>query len=117
VEKIVGKSLAQKLRTLSIAIYKKARDYAERRGILIDDTKIEFGMKDGEPLLIDELLTLDSSRFWPKDEYRPGAPQKNFDKQYLRGYPLSIHWDKTPPATELSEEVIQRHDRNIWRPM
>ena len=108
VEKIVGKSLAQKLKTLSIAIYKKARDYAERRGILIADTKMEFGMKDGELMLIDELLTPDSSRFWPKDEYRPGGPQKSFDKQFLRDYLLSIHWNKTPPAPELPEEVIQK---------
>ncbi len=107
-EKIVGKSLAQKLRTLSIAIYEKARDYAERREILIADTKMEFGMKDGKLLLIDELLTPDSSRFWPKDEYRPGAPQKSFDKQFLRDYLLSIHWNKIPPAPELPEEVIQK---------
>ena len=108
VEKIVGKSLAQKLKTLSIAIYKKAQDYAERRGILIADTKMEFGMKDGKLMLIDELLTPDSSRFWPKDEYRPGGPQKSFDKQFLRDYLLSIHWNKTPPAPELPEEVIQK---------
>jgi len=108
VEKIVGKSLAEKLRTLSITIYKKARDYAERRGILIADTKMEFGIKDGKLLLIDELLTPDSSRFWPKDEYRPGGPQKSFDKQFLRDYLLSIHWNKTPPAPELPEEVIQK---------
>jgi len=108
VEKIVGKSLAEKLRTLSITIYKKARDYAERRGILIADTKMEFGIKDGKLVLIDELLTPDSSRFWPKDEYRPGGPQKSFDKQFLRDYLLSIHWNKTPPAPELPEEVIQK---------
>ena len=108
VEKIVGKSLAQKLRTLSIAIYKKARDYAERRGIIIADTKMEFGMKDGKLLLIDELLTPDSSRFWPKDEYQLGGPQKSFDKQFLRDYLLSIGWNKTPPAPELPEEVIQK---------
>ena len=104
----MGKGLAQKIRTLSMAIYKKARDYAERRGILIADTKMEFGLKDGKVMLIDELLTPDSSRFWPKDEYRSGGPQKSFDKQFLRDYLLSIHWNKTPPAPELPEEVIQK---------
>ncbi|NWG04227.1 MAG: phosphoribosylaminoimidazolesuccinocarboxamide synthase [Syntrophaceae bacterium] len=108
VEKIVGISLAHKLRTLSIAIYKKAREYAEKRGILIADTKMEFGMKDGKLLLIDELLTPDSSRFWPKAEYRAGSAQKSFDKQFLRDYLISIHWNKTPPAPELPEEVIQK---------
>ena len=107
-EKIVGKNLAQRLRTLSIAIYKKARDYAEKRGILIADTKMEFGIKDGKLFLIDELLTPDSSRFWPKEEYLPGRSQKSFDKQFLRDYLLSIQWDKTPPAPELPEEVIQK---------
>lgn len=106
--KIVGKDLAEKLRTLSIAIYKKARDYAERRGILVADTKMEFGMKDGELLLIDELLTPDSSRFWPRDEYRPGGPQKSFDKQFLRDYLISINWNRTPPAPELPEAVIEK---------
>lgn len=107
-EKIVGKSLADKLRALSIAIYKKARDYAEKRGILIADTKMEFGMKDGKPMLIDELLTPDSSRFWPKDEYGAGRAQRSFDKQFLRDYLLSINWNKTPPAPELPEEIIQK---------
>jgi phosphoribosylaminoimidazole-succinocarboxamide synthase len=108
VEKIVGKPLAKKLKTISIDIYKKARDYAEARGIIIADTKMEFGLKNGELILIDELLTPDSSRFWPKDEYTPGGPQKSFDKQYLRDYLLSINWNKTPPAPELPEEVVQK---------
>lgn len=107
-EKIIGKDLAQKVRGLSIAIYEKARDYAEKRGIFIADTKMELGMKDGKLMLIDELLTPDSSRFWPKDEYQPGKSQKSFDKQFLRDYLLSIQWDKTPPAPELPEEVIQK---------
>ncbi len=78
------------------------------RGIIIADTKMEFGIKDGKLFLIDELLTPDSSRFWPKKEYLPGGSQKSFDKQFLRDYLLSIQWDKTPPAPELPEEVIQK---------
>ena len=89
-------------------IYKKAQDFAEQRGILIADTKMEFGIKDGKLLLIDELLTPDSSRFWPKKEYLPGGSQKSFDKQFLRDYLLSIHWDKAPPAPQLPEEVIEK---------
>jgi phosphoribosylaminoimidazole-succinocarboxamide synthase len=108
VEKVVGKDLAKRLRSLSLAIYKKSRDLAEERGILIADTKMEFGIKDGKLLLIDELLTPDSSRFWPKDDYRPGVPQKSFDKQFLRDYLLSIKWNKTPPAPQLPEVIIQR---------
>ncbi len=107
-ERIVGKEIAKQLRTLSIEIYIKARDYAEERGILIADTKMEFGMKDGKLMLIDELLTPDSSRFWPKNEYRPGGSQKSFDKQFLRDYLLSINWNKTPPAPDLPEEVVRR---------
>lgn len=108
VEKIIGKDLAQKVKSFSLAIYKKARDFAEQRGILIADTKMEFGLKDGKVILIDELLTPDSSRFWPKDEYRPGGPQKSFDKQYLRDYLLSIRWDKSPPGPHLPEEIVQK---------
>jgi len=108
VEKTVGEDLAGRLKSLSLAIYKRARDFADQRGILIADTKMEFGIQEGKLLLIDELLTPDSSRFWPKDEYHPGGPQKSFDKQFLRDYLLSIHWNKTPPAPELPEEVIQK---------
>jgi len=108
VEKIVGKDVAKRLKSLSLAVYKKARDFAEGRGIIIADTKMEFGMKDGKLLLIDELLTPDSSRFWPKDDYRPGGSQKSFDKQFLRDYLLSIRWDKNPPAPQLPEEIIQK---------
>jgi phosphoribosylaminoimidazole-succinocarboxamide synthase len=107
-EKAVGKDLAGQLRSLSVAIYKKARDFAEQRGILIADTKMEFGMKDGELILIDELLTPDSSRFWPRDDYRPGGSQRSFDKQFLRDYLLSIRWNKSPPAPQLPEEIIQK---------
>ena len=108
VEKIVGKDLAKRLKSLSLAVYKKARDFAEGRGIIIADTKMEFGIKDGKLLLIDELLTPDSSRFWPKDDYRPGGSQKSFDKQFLRDYLLSIKWDKNPPAPQLPEEIVQK---------
>jgi phosphoribosylaminoimidazole-succinocarboxamide synthase len=108
VEKTVGEDLAGRLKSLSLAIYQRARDFADQRGILIADTKMEFGIQEGKLLLIDELLTPDSSRFWPKDEYQPGGPQKSFDKQFLRDYLLSIHWNKTPPAPELPEEVIQK---------
>jgi len=108
VEKIIGNDLAQKVKLLSMAVYKKARDFAEQRGILIADTKMEFGMKDGKLILIDELLTPDSSRFWPRDEYQAGGPQKSFDKQFLRDYLLSIHWDKSPPAPPLPKEIIQK---------
>lgn len=107
-EKVVGKMVARNLRNLSIAIYDRARDYAGRRGIIIADTKFEFGMRDDRILLIDEVLTPDSSRFWPSDHYRPGVPQMSFDKQYLRDYLLSIRWNKTPPAPELPEEVIEK---------
>jgi phosphoribosylaminoimidazole-succinocarboxamide synthase len=104
----IGEELARRVESFSRAIYEKARDFAEQRGILIADTKMEFGVKDGKLLLIDELLTPDSSRFWPKDEYRPGGPQKSFDKQFLRDYLLSIRWDKSPPAPSLPEEIIAR---------
>jgi phosphoribosylaminoimidazole-succinocarboxamide synthase len=108
VANVVGKELAQSLKTLSIAIYSKARDVAEKKGIIIADTKMEFGIKDGKLILIDELLTPDSSRFWPKDDYRPGGPQKSFDKQFLRDYLLSIRWDKSPPAPQLPDEIVRK---------
>ncbi len=108
VEKKIGKDLAGRVKSFSLAIYKKARDFAEPKGILIADTKMEFGVRDQKLILIDELLTPDSSRFWPKDHYRPGGPQKSFDKQFLRDYLLSIRWDKNPPAPQLPEEIITK---------
>ncbi|MFB3883924.1 MAG: phosphoribosylaminoimidazolesuccinocarboxamide synthase [Thermodesulfobacteriota bacterium] len=105
---IVGKELAKRLRDISLAVYKRARDFAEGKGILIADTKMEFGIKDGKLLLIDELFTPDSSRFWPKDGYQPGGSQKSFDKQFLRDYLLSLKWDKNPPAPELPEEIVRK---------
>src|SRR4030043_14058 len=108
VGEIIGKDLAKRLKSVSLAIYKKARDIAEQKGILIADTKMEFGIKDGKLILIDELLTPDSSRFWPTNGYRPGGSQKSFDKQFLRDYLLSIKWDKSPPAPQLPEEIVQK---------
>ncbi len=108
VQKRIGKELSEKIRSISIAVYKKARDFAEEKGILIADTKMEFGMREGRLFLIDELLTPDSSRFWPKNEYSPGRSQKSFDKQFLRDYLISIHWDKNPPAPSLPREIVQK---------
>lgn len=107
-EKIVGKDLTQQLKSVSVGVYQRARDFADQRGILIADTKMEFGIKDGKLILIDELLTPDSSRFWPKDGYKPGGSQKSFDKQFLRDYLLSIKWNKTPPAPRLPDEVVKK---------
>ena len=108
---IVGKETAEKLRDLSIEIYEKARDYAYQRGIIIADTKFEFGVKDGEIILVDELLTPDSSRFWPLDAYEPGKPQPSFDKQYVRDYLTSTGWDKNSPPPHLPEEVIRETEK------
>ena len=92
---------------LSIQIYKKGTEYAEEKDIIIADTKFEFGLYDDQLILIDEILTPDSSRFWPKETYRPGGPQLSYDKQYLRDYLISIKWNKTPPAPQLPPEVIE----------
>ena len=108
VEKIVGKELGKNLKTLSISIYKKAREVAEKKGIIIADTKMEFGVKNGRVILIDELLTPDSSRFWPRDGYRAGGPQRSFDKQFLRDYLLSTGWDKSPPAPQLPDDIVRK---------
>jgi len=108
---MVGKETAEKLRDLSIEIYEKARDYAYQRGIIIADTKFEFGVKDGEIILVDELLTPDSSRFWPLDAYEPGKPQPSFDKQYVRDYLTSTGWDKNSPPPHLPEEVIRETEK------
>lgn len=106
---IVGRDLAQKASDLSIALYSFARDYAKERGIIIADTKFEFGVDaDGELILIDEALTPDSSRFWPMDGYAPGQSQPSFDKQYVRDYLEAVQWDKTPPAPALPAEAIAK---------
>jgi len=108
IDKEVGKDISDALAKLSIAIYKKAREYASSRGIIIADTKFEFGMHDNLITLIDEVLTPDSSRFWPKDEYAPGRPQASFDKQFVRDYLETLDWDKTPPAPNLPENIIKK---------
>lgn len=106
---LIGKELAEKVRDLSLEIYIKAEKYARERGIIIADTKFEFGLdENGELLLIDEVLTPDSSRFWPLSDYEPGKSQPSFDKQYVRDYLESINWDKQPPAPELPAEVVEK---------
>jgi len=104
---MVGQDLAVRLKDLSIAIYNKALGIAKAAGIIIADTKFEFGLIDRDLLLIDEVLTPDSSRFWPADTYKPGGPQQSFDKQYVRDYLLSLGWDKKPPAPGLPPEVVE----------
>jgi phosphoribosylaminoimidazole-succinocarboxamide synthase len=106
--KLVGKDIAEKLRQLTIAVYQRARSIAEERGIIIADTKFEFGLLNNEILLIDEVLTPDSSRFWPMDTYSPGKSQNSFDKQFVRDYLLSLTWDQKPPAPVLPEDIIQK---------
>ena len=103
----IGKPHAEKVRSLSLSIYDKGSALAAEKGIIIADTKFEFGLIGDEIILIDEILTPDSSRFWPKETYTPGGPQKSFDKQYLRDYLLSLDWDRTPPGPELPEDVIR----------
>jgi phosphoribosylaminoimidazole-succinocarboxamide synthase len=105
---LIGRERAEKVKTLSISIYRRASEIAEEKGIIIADTKFEFGVSGGKLLLIDEVLTPDSSRLWPKDEYRPGGPQKSFDKQFLRDYLLSLNWDKAPPAPQLPQDIIEK---------
>jgi phosphoribosylaminoimidazole-succinocarboxamide synthase len=102
----IGQSTAEKVKELSLAIYAQGAALAEQKGIIIADTKFEFGLCDGELVLIDEVLTPDSSRFWPRETYAPGGAQKSYDKQYLRDYLISIKWDKKPPAPNLPQDVI-----------
>ena len=102
----VGREAAQKLRDSSLELYTKARDYAEGRGIIIADTKFEWGRSGNEIILIDEVLTPDSSRFWPQQSYEPGKPQPSFDKQFVRDYLESIHWNKQPPPPPLPPDVV-----------
>ena len=106
--KIVGADIAEEARAKSLKIYNHARDYARNRGIIIADTKFEFGMNDGKLILIDEVLTPDSSRFWPADEYQPGKSQPSFDKQFVRDYLETLEWNKTPPGPMLPMEVVNR---------
>lgn len=102
----VGADLAAQVRDLSLALYRRAREWAEPRGIILADTKFEFGLADGALILIDEVLTPDSSRFWPQEDYQPGGPQKSYDKQYLRDYLESLGWNKLPPPPPLPPKVI-----------
>jgi len=115
----IGKGLAERLRETTLAIYDRACRIAEAKGIIIADTKLEFGMRKGELILIDELLTPDSSRFWPASEYKPGGPQQSFDKQFLRDYLLTLAWDKSPPPPPLPEDIIaktrQRYEEALRR--
>lgn len=104
----IGGAAAEKLRDRSLAVYAKARDYAQGRGIIIADTKFEWGLRGNEIILIDEVLTPDSSRFWPKDGYTPGGPQPSFDKQFVRDYLESIGWNKQPPPPHLPFEVVRK---------
>jgi phosphoribosylaminoimidazole-succinocarboxamide synthase len=105
---LTGEAIAKQARDTSFAIYKWARDYAKQRGIIIADTKFEFGLFEGKLILIDEILTPDSSRFWPADQYKPGGAQPSFDKQFLRDYLETLDWDKTPPAPQLPEEITRK---------
>lgn len=105
---MVGLELAERLRSLTLEIYSRAASYAERRGIIIADTKFEFGFIGGELVLADEALTPDSSRFWPQETYHPGGPQPSYDKQFVRDYLESIHWNKQPPAPALPPDVIAK---------
>ena len=105
---LVGEDLARRLRDLTLAIYDRASRYAETKGIIIADTKFEFGFVGDELVLGDEVLTPDSSRFWPADTYQPGGPQYSFDKQFVRDYLESIHWTKQPPAPPLPQDVAAK---------
>jgi phosphoribosylaminoimidazole-succinocarboxamide synthase len=106
--KIVGDDIAGQARAASLRIYNSARDYARQRGIIIADTKFEFGMDNGKLILIDEVLTPDSSRFWPADQYQPGRGQPSFDKQFVRDYLETLDWNKTPPGPVLPPEVVAK---------
>lgn len=105
---LVGSDLATQVRDMSLKIYTDAAAYARSRGIIIADTKFEFGLNNGTLILIDEVLTPDSSRFWPADRYQPGGPQPSYDKQFVRDYLESISWNKQPPAPVLPEDIVEK---------
>ncbi len=107
-EKLAGKDVFEEVKAKSIALYQKASLYAESKGIIIADTKFEFGRYNGKLILIDEVLTPDSSRFWPKEGYAPGRRSPSFDKQFVRDYLESLSWDKKPPAPEVSKDIIEK---------
>jgi phosphoribosylaminoimidazole-succinocarboxamide synthase len=106
--RLVGGEIAEQARAASLKIYQFAREHARQRGIIIADTKFEFGLLDGQLLLIDEVLTPDSSRFWPADQYQPGRGQPSFDKQFVRDYLETLDWNKTPPAPALPPGVVAK---------
>ena len=108
IEKKIGKEIAARLKDVSIALYQEAREHAESKGIIIADTKFEFGFFNNELILIDEILTPDSSRFWPKYVYKPGKSQPSYDKQFVRDYLEKLNWGKTPPAPELPDKIISK---------
>jgi len=105
---LLGRQTSETLREASLSIYRKAAEFALGKGIIIADTKFEFGVLDGEILWIDEALTPDSSRFWPAEGYRPGGPQRSFDKQFVRDYLLTLPWNKTAPGPKLPPEVVEK---------
>ncbi len=107
-KKTVGEKVANEIKEKTISLYKKASDIARKKGIIIADTKFEFGIYNGKVILIDEVLTPDSSRFWPADDYEVGRGQKSFDKQYVRDYLLALKWDQKPPAPQLPEDVVKK---------
>ena len=105
---LCGRETAEKMRDVTLRIYSRARDIADAKGIIIADTKFEYGIYDGEMIIIDECMTPDSSRFWPKDLYRPGGAQPSFDKQFLRDYLETLDWNKTAPAPALPDEIVTK---------
>ncbi len=107
-KEMIGTDLAERVREVSLSLYTKGSKLAREKGIIISDTKFEFGLIDGELILIDEVLTPDSSRFWPEDDYEPGRSQKSFDKQFVRDYLLTLTWDKKPPAPHLPDDIVQK---------
>jgi len=108
---LIGEDLARALRDFSVEIYLTGSEFAAEKGIIIADTKFEFGLVDGKVILIDEVLTPDSSRFWPRETYQPGQDQESLDKQYVRNYLETLDWDKTPPGPELPGEVVEETSR------
>jgi len=113
----IGDDLMNQLKELSLSVYRSASDYAASKGIIIADTKFEWGMVDGQVLLVDEVLTPDSSRFWPADQYSPGKPQLSFDKQFVRQWLASTDWDRNSPPPALPDEIviqtIQKYDEAL----
>ncbi len=117
--KIIGQDNIRRLKELTLALYRRGVEYAATRGIIICDTKFEFGVIDGKIAIVDEMLTPDSSRFWPADQYSPGKPQPSFDKQFVRDYLEKIGWDKRPPAPVLPEDIVkatsEKYVEALWR--